>query len=121
MRLTTTTKRKKNLRMGVLIFDEKHTKIDRIAHCVPTKSEKRKNNIQKIEYLIFIYFIFKNKKKKGIGHALGEKEKMRTWFERLLMIDIPGVEEEEQEQLMHMKDKTEKGLKEADPLRDYLT
>ena len=27
--------------------------------------------------------------------ALGEKEKMRTWFERLLMIDIPGVEEEE--------------------------
>jgi intraflagellar transport protein 88 len=30
-------------------------------------------------------------------YALGEKEKMRTWFERLLMIDIPGVEEEEQE------------------------
>jgi intraflagellar transport protein 88 len=28
-------------------------------------------------------------------YALGEKEKMRTWFERLLMIDIPGVEEEE--------------------------
>jgi intraflagellar transport protein 88 len=54
-------------------------------------------------------------------YALGEKEKMRTWFERLLMIDIPGVEEEEQEQLMQMKEKTEKGLKEADPLRDYLT
>jgi intraflagellar transport protein 88 len=52
---------------------------------------------------------------------LGEKEKMRTWFERLLMIDIPGVEEEEHEELMQMKEKAEKGLKEADPLRDYLT
>ncbi len=28
-------------------------------------------------------------------YALGEKEKMRTWFERLLMIDIPGIDEEE--------------------------
>ena len=28
-------------------------------------------------------------------YALGEREKMRTWFERLLLIDIPGVEEEE--------------------------
>ena len=32
-------------------------------------------------------------------YALGEKEKMRTWFERLLMIDIPGIDEEEQEEL----------------------
>lgn len=28
-------------------------------------------------------------------YALGDKEKMRTWFERLLLIDIPGVDEEE--------------------------
>jgi intraflagellar transport protein 88 len=28
-------------------------------------------------------------------YALGEKDKMRTWFERLLMIDIPGIDEEE--------------------------
>lgn len=54
-------------------------------------------------------------------YALGEKDKMRTWFERLLMIDIPGVDEEEQEELLHMKQKTEKALKEADPLKDYLT
>lgn len=28
-------------------------------------------------------------------YLLGKKEKMRTWFERLLMIDIPGIDEEE--------------------------
>ena len=33
-------------------------------------------------------------------YALGEKEKMRTWFEKLLMIEIPGIDEEEQEQLI---------------------
>lgn len=54
-------------------------------------------------------------------YALGEKDKMRTWFERLLMIDIPGVDEEEQEELMQMKDKTDKALRERDPLREYLT
>ncbi len=27
--------------------------------------------------------------------ALDEKDKMRTWFERLLMVDIPGIDEEE--------------------------
>lgn len=54
-------------------------------------------------------------------YALGEKDKMRTWFERLLMIDIPGVDEEEQEELMQMKDKTDKALREKDPLREYLT
>jgi len=32
-------------------------------------------------------------------YALGERDKMRTWFERLLMIDIPGTDEEEQEEL----------------------
>jgi len=38
-------------------------------------------------------------------YALGEKEKMRTWFERLLMIDIPGIDEEEQEELAQMQTK----------------
>ena len=28
-------------------------------------------------------------------YLLGKKEKLRTWFERLLMIDIPGIDEEE--------------------------
>ena len=28
-------------------------------------------------------------------YALDDKDKMRTWFERLLMIDIPGLDEEE--------------------------
>ena len=36
-------------------------------------------------------------------YALGEREKMRTWFERLLMIDIPGTDEEEQEELLQMQ------------------
>lgn len=35
-------------------------------------------------------------------YALGERDKMRTWFERLLMIDIPGVDEEEQEELLQL-------------------
>ena len=35
-------------------------------------------------------------------YALGERDKMRTWFERLLMIDIPGQDEEEHEELMQL-------------------
>jgi len=42
-------------------------------------------------------------------YALGEKEKMRTWFERLLMIDIPGIDEEEQEELQQMQTKLGSG------------
>jgi intraflagellar transport protein 88 len=38
-------------------------------------------------------------------YALGEREKMRTWFERVLMIDIPGIDEEEQEELAQMATK----------------
>lgn len=64
-------------------------------------------------------------------YALGEKEKMRTWFERLLMIDIPGIEEEEQEELAQMQNKlgvvkdTDKSvinppMNEGDPLKEYL-
>ncbi len=77
-------------------------------------------------------------------YALGEKEKMRTWFERLLMIDIPGIDEEEQEELAHMQTKLGAGasgatgaggaatqragnaektlppINEADPLKEYL-
>jgi len=41
-------------------------------------------------------------------YALGQKDKMRTWFERLLMMDIPGQEEEEQEELMQLQSKKEK-------------
>ena len=69
-------------------------------------------------------------------YALGEKEKMRTWFERLLMIDIPGIDEEEQEELALMQNKigtaatandkfgldkpTSSGMNESDPLKEYL-
>lgn len=35
--------------------------------------------------------------------ATDQKDKMRTWFERLLMIEIPGTEEEEQEELLQMQ------------------
>ena len=41
-------------------------------------------------------------------YALGQKDKMRTWFERLLMMDIPGQEEEDQEELMQLQSKKEK-------------
>ena len=53
-------------------------------------------------------------------YALGERDKMRTWFERLLMIDIPGVDEEEQEELLQLQNKTEKNVGELDPLKEYL-
>lgn len=53
-------------------------------------------------------------------YALGEKDKMRTWFERLLMIDIPGIDEEEQEELLEMQGKLEKPVGETDPLKEYL-
>lgn len=53
-------------------------------------------------------------------YALGEREKMRTWFERLLLIDIPGVEEEEQEELLELQKKEEKQVGELDPLKEYL-
>ena len=33
-------------------------------------------------------------------YALGEKDKLRTMFERQLMIPIPGTDEEEQEELL---------------------
>jgi intraflagellar transport protein 88 len=52
--------------------------------------------------------------------ALSEKDKMRTWFERLLMIDIPGIDEEEQEELMQMQNKSEKVIGDPDPLKEYL-
>lgn len=54
-------------------------------------------------------------------YALGEREKMRTWFERLLMIDIPGTDEEEQEELAKLEKKDDdKPMGEVDPLKQYL-
>lgn len=53
-------------------------------------------------------------------YALGEKEKMRTMFERLLMIPIPGMDEEEQEELLQMQNKLDKPIGEVDPLKEYL-
>ena len=54
-------------------------------------------------------------------YALGEREKMRTWFERLLMIDSPGTDEEEQEELAQMQKKDmDKPSGDADPLKQYL-
>ena len=54
-------------------------------------------------------------------YALGDKEKMRTWFERLLLIDIPGMDEEEQEELLQLQNKDkEKQVGELDPLKEYL-
>lgn len=54
-------------------------------------------------------------------YALGERDKMRTWFERLLMIDLPGVDEEEQEQLQILQKKDDaKEVGDHDPLKEYL-
>ena len=53
-------------------------------------------------------------------YALGEKEKMCTMFERLLMIPIPGMDEEEQEELLQMQNKLDKPVGDVDPLKSYL-
>lgn len=54
-------------------------------------------------------------------YALGEREKMRTWFERLLMIDIPGTDEEEQEELAKLEKKDDdRPIGDLDPLKQYL-
>lgn len=53
-------------------------------------------------------------------YALGEREKMRTWFEKLLLIDIPGNDEEEQEQLIELQKKEDNKIEENDPLKEYL-
>jgi intraflagellar transport protein 88 len=54
-------------------------------------------------------------------YALGEREKMATWFERLLMIDIPGADEEEQQELLELQKKEENEMEVAeDPLKEYL-
>jgi len=50
-------------------------------------------------------------------YALGEKESMRTMFEKLLMIAIPGMDEEEQEELLQMQNKDDANVTEADPLK----
>jgi len=36
------------------------------------------------------------------------------------MIPIPGMDEEEQEELLQMQNKSEKAIGEVDPLKDYL-
>ena len=35
-------------------------------------------------------------------YALGDKMKMKSWFERMLMIDLPGTEEEETEEILQL-------------------
>jgi intraflagellar transport protein 88 len=41
-------------------------------------------------------------------------------FEKLLMIAIPGMDEEEQEELLQMQNKDDANVSEADPLKQYL-
>jgi len=55
-------------------------------------------------------------------YALGDATKMKSWFERMLMIDLPGSEEEETEEILALQNKNKdddcKEIK--DPLKDYL-
>lgn len=55
-------------------------------------------------------------------YALGDPTKMKSWFERMLMIDLPGSEEEETEEILALqnKNKEEKNSEIKDPLKDYL-
>ena len=45
---------------------------------------------------------------------------MGTMFERLLMIQIPGMDEEEQEELLKLQNKEDNAIAEVDPLKEYL-
>lgn len=55
-------------------------------------------------------------------YALGDPTKMKSWFERMLMIDLPGSEEEETEEILMLqnKNKDESQVEIKDPLKDYL-
>jgi intraflagellar transport protein 88 len=55
-------------------------------------------------------------------YALGDKTKMKSWFERMLMIDLPGSEEEETEEILALqnKNKDDDAIEIKDPLKDYL-
>ena len=55
-------------------------------------------------------------------YALGDTTKMKSWFERMLMIDLPGSEEEETEEILMLqnKDKDDKKMDAKDPLKEYL-
>jgi tetratricopeptide (TPR) repeat protein len=35
--------------------------------------------------------------------ALGDQMKMKTWFERMLMIDLPGTEDEETKEILELQ------------------
>jgi intraflagellar transport protein 88 len=55
--------------------------------------------------------------------ALGtETTKIKSWFERMLMIDLPGSEEEETEEILQLqnKEKEENKIQVKDPLKEYL-
>jgi intraflagellar transport protein 88 len=58
-------------------------------------------------------------------YALGDKVKMKTWFERMLMIDLPGAEEEETEEILQLQNRTDDkdkndSMPANDPLKEYL-
>ena len=55
-------------------------------------------------------------------YALGDATKMKSWFERMLMIDLPGSEEEETEEILMLqnKNKDENKVQAKDPLKEYL-
>ena len=60
-------------------------------------------------------------------YALGQKDKMRTMFERMLLIPIPGLDVEAMEelQLMSVKNRVDDksvappAITETDPLKEY--
>ena len=55
-------------------------------------------------------------------YALGDKIKMKSYFERMLMIDLPGSEEEETEEILMLQNQDEKKdeMGTEDPLKEYL-
>ncbi len=55
-------------------------------------------------------------------YALGDKIKMKSYFEKMLMIDLPGAEEEETEEILQMQatEEEKEKLQSLDPLKEYL-
>lgn len=55
-------------------------------------------------------------------YALGDKTKMKSYFEWMLMIDLPGAEEEETEEILSMQanEEEKEKLQSQDILKEYL-
>jgi intraflagellar transport protein 88 len=53
-------------------------------------------------------------------YAIGDYERMKRWFSKLLTIEVPGTEEMDEDNLLEQKDHADTQATKSDPLKEYL-